>query len=150
MPASSSTAVPIGRRRNVGHSSTRKNATPKEIGTDIRSARAATSTVLTIRAATPNWACTGSHVEVRKNEKPNLENAGQPPTTRETRIPPSVASSMVAAAKHRYSNQISKPAPLGLVRARPLVEPEVCRVASVIAISAMSLSLAKVECGGRL
>src|SRR5579862_9903962 len=149
MPASNSIAVPIARRRKVGHSSTRKNATPKAIGTAISNARAATSTVSTIRAETPKTPSTGSQVDVTKNDAPNLANAGQPPNTSETRMPPSVASKVVAAAKHRYSNQISKPAPLGRVRtAPPRIGLGVGPVtASVIANSAMSLSLAKVEGG---
>jgi hypothetical protein len=53
---------------------------------------------------------------------------------------------MVAAAKQMYSNQISKPAPLGRVRTAPVIGLGVGPVtASVIANSAMSLSLAKVE-----
>src|SRR5579872_243997 len=113
MPASSSTAVPIGRRRKVGQSSTRKNAAPKASGTAIAMASTATTMVPTIRPATPKTPATGSQSEVMKNDRPNLEKAGQPPITSEIRMPPSMARSMVAAAAHTYSNQGSSSAPFG-------------------------------------
>src|SRR5665213_4565044 len=99
MPASSSTAVPIGRRSMVGHISTRKKATPPAIGSERARATAEVIRVPTIGPAPPKTPATGSHVESMRNEKPNFAIAGQPPISSDTRMPPSAASSAVAAAK---------------------------------------------------
>src|SRR6185312_9753969 len=116
MPASSSTAVPITRRRKAGQSSTRKKATPNEIGTAMTSASSATNTVSTISEATPNEPCTGSQSELTKNPSPNFANAGQPPIASDTSMPPSAANSIVAAARQTYSKNRSSSAPLGCLR----------------------------------
>ena len=59
IPANSSTAVPIGRRNEGGHSSVRKMAMPMPIGTAIAIAIADVTIVPNIGAPAPNFSVTG-------------------------------------------------------------------------------------------
>ena len=59
MPASSSIAVPIGRRSFSGHSSVRKIAMPRPIGTAISMAMVAVTSVPKIGDRAPKCSVTG-------------------------------------------------------------------------------------------
>src|ERR1700756_3543014 len=101
MPASSSTATPMGRRRREGQNSTKKTATPKATGSANSSARSDETRVPTIGPAAPTPPVTGFEVLRVKNPKRNLGNVGHPPIASETTMPASEASRAVAAAKQR-------------------------------------------------
>ena len=59
IPANSSMAVPIGRRKAGGQSSVRKTAIPMPSGTAIAIAMAEVTTVPYIGASAPNFLVTG-------------------------------------------------------------------------------------------
>src|SRR6185312_15061255 len=98
-PARSSIAVAIGRLRRAGDSSVRKKATPKLIGTPIRSAMKELSIVPMIGDRPPKFSVTGFQDAWVKKANPNFRKAGAAPKSSETMIAPS--SSRTRPAKPR-------------------------------------------------
>ncbi len=82
MPASSSTAMAIGRRTMRGANSTRNTATPKAMGKDKDSASAEVTRVPMIGPLPPNTPVTGFQVVEVKKLQPKVLKAGQPPIAR--------------------------------------------------------------------
>src|SRR5271154_2095605 len=102
MPASSSTATPIGLRSGPGQNSTRNTATPNAIGSEKISARIEEISVPAIGPAAPNTSVTGFQWALVKKPKPNLAKAGQPPIAKAMTIPDSEARRAVAADQQTY------------------------------------------------
>ena len=92
--ASSSTAVPSGRRSQTGQVSVRNRATPKDSGTAISSAMVALTRVPTTAMAAPNSSLTMSHSTRQMNSKPNFWKAGQALTNSETMMPSNATSTI--------------------------------------------------------
>ncbi len=97
IPANSSMAVPIGRRKIGGHSSVRKMAMPMPIGTAIAIAMTDVTIVPKIGAPAPNFSVTGFQTTVVKKPKPKAPNAGIEPFISDTITPPRVRSTTIAA-----------------------------------------------------
>ncbi len=85
--ASSSMAVPSGRRSQVGQVSVRNSAMPKASGTAISRAMVALARVPTMAIAAPNSSLMMSHSTYQMNFRPNFWNAGQALTNSETMMP---------------------------------------------------------------
>ena len=90
--ASSSMAVPNGRRSQVGQFSVRNKAMPKASGTAISSAMPALNTVPTMAMAAPNCSLTTSHSTVHRNFRPKVLKVGQALMNSDTRMPINAAS----------------------------------------------------------
>src|ERR1700742_2028320 len=98
MPARSAMAMPMGRRKGLGHNSVRKIATPMPIGTARIMARADVTKVPKIEGRPPNSLEVGSQaLEVRK-ERPKALKAGMEPITSEAMTPAKIKSTAAAAA----------------------------------------------------
>src|ERR1039457_358691 len=94
--ASSSMAVPIGRRSHSGESSVRNTAMPKLTGMPIKSAMNEVTTVPKIGTSAPNFSVTGFHSWLARKPGPNSWIAGQLPMTSDINIPTSNASTRKA------------------------------------------------------
>ena len=94
--ASSSMAVPMGRRSHKGESSVRNTAMPKLTGMLIKSAMNEVATVPKIGTSAPNFSVTGFHSALARNPGPKALIAGQLPMSRVIRIPSSKASTSAA------------------------------------------------------
>nr|WP_308419591.1 hypothetical protein [Chitinimonas koreensis] len=70
MPASSSIAMPSGRRSQIGDSSVRNSAMPKLIGTPISRAMKEVINVPWIGRQAPKFSPTGSHDGEKMKPKP--------------------------------------------------------------------------------
>jgi len=79
MPASSSMAMPIGRRSTFGQSSVRKKATIRPTGTAISIAMKDVTKVPKIGASAPNRSVTGFQDSSNRKPKPNVLSAGAAP-----------------------------------------------------------------------
>ena len=90
--ASSSMAVPRGRRSHAGQFSVKNKAMPNASGTASSKAMPADSTVPTMAMAAPNSSLTMSHSTVQRNLRPNFCSVGQALTNSETMIPTRAAS----------------------------------------------------------
>ncbi len=97
--ASSSIAVPSGRRSQIGDSSVRKSAMPKLTGMPMRSAIAEVVSVPTMGTRAPNCSVTGFHSALAKKPKPNARIDGRLPARSESRIPPSSANTRNAKSR---------------------------------------------------
>src|SRR5437763_11821617 len=102
MPASSSTAIPMGRRRMAGQNSTRNTAVQKASGRARASATAEVIRVPTIGPAPPYTSVTGFHTVDVKKANPNLEIDGQPPHASMMQSPMVAPNSARDAALHAY------------------------------------------------
>jgi hypothetical protein len=85
--ASSSIAVPIGRRNQTGASSVSTMTMPRLIGTPKRRAINEVTSVPKTGATAPNFSVTGFHEVLVKKPKPSFAKAGQLPMARESRMP---------------------------------------------------------------
>ena len=94
--ASSSMAVPIGRRSHSGDSSVRNTAMPKLTGIPINRAMKEVATVPKIGTSAPNFSVTGFHSALVRNPGPKALIAGQLPMSSVIRIPSSNASTRKA------------------------------------------------------
>ena len=92
--ASSSMAVPSGRRNQTGQVSVRNSAMPKLSGMAMRIAMVALERVPKIAMAAPNSSLMMSHSTRQMNPMPNLCSAGQATIAREIRIPTSETSTI--------------------------------------------------------
>src|ERR1043166_8008587 len=101
MPASSSMAMPIGRRSHGGYSSVRKKAISSPTGTAISMAINEMSTVPYIGASAPNFSVTGFHASLMRKLNPNVLSASHEPSTSETMMPPRMMSTAMAAPRVR-------------------------------------------------
>src|SRR5882672_2433536 len=106
--ASSSIAVPRGRRIQIGDSSVRNSAIPKLTGTPIKSAMKEVTRVPTMGTSAPNCSVTGFQSGLVTKPGPNARNAGRLPARSETIIPASRirtrnAKNLVASRNNRSS-----------------------------------------------
>ena len=85
--ASSSTAVPKGRRSAAGQVSVRKIATPNASGTATSSAMPALIKVPTMEIAAPNSSLMMSHSTYQTKPTPNFWNVGHALANNETMMP---------------------------------------------------------------
>ena len=95
-PASSSTAVPIGRRSQTGQISVRNRAMPKLTGKAISKAMTEVTRVPVMAISAPYLSLTGSHSMLVMKPGPNSRKAGMAPMISETIMPTSTSSTDAA------------------------------------------------------
>ncbi len=105
--ANSSIMVPIGRRRNGGHSSVRKTATPSASGTPISIAMSDVTSVPKIAGNAPYWSSTGFQAVLTRKPRPKWEKAGQAPIPSATMTPPNNMRTRTAKPRVALRNKIS-------------------------------------------
>jgi len=110
MPASNSIATPSGRRKMRGESSVRKTAMPKLTGMAMSRAMPEVTSVPIIGISAPNLSLTGSQSGLVRKPKPNAWMAGMLPTSSETMIAASNASTPNAETRVRLRNSRSNTA----------------------------------------
>ena len=98
-PASSSTAVPSGRRSQTGQISVRNSAMPKLTGNAISKAMKEVARVPTMAISAPYLSLTGSHSTVVMKAAPNSLKAGTAPMTSDTMMPTRTSSTEAANSR---------------------------------------------------